>query len=110
MPHRLIARGRARTCTGSPPGDFKSPASAIPPPGRFRSTCPGASWLSTAGRFVAGALLPPARALLARGRAHRGGRFHLLPHAAHVVLVLDLPHQFLDDVLEGDDPDRLPDR
>src|SRR5690348_13922593 len=80
---------------GFPPGDFKSPASAIPPPGPN--------------------LLPPRtpsplRTIPPRRRAQRGRGLHGLPHPAHVVLVLDLAHQLLDDVLERDDPDWVPHR
>src|SRR6266576_3109868 len=82
---------------GFPPGDFKSPASAIPPPGLISVVAP---------------LLPPPRppgpprgsAFLGL-RAHRRGGLDRLADAAHVVLVLDLAHELLDDVLERDQPD-----
>ncbi len=45
------ARGGTRTRTGFPPGDFKSPVSAIPPPGqklrRRRDSNPGITVLQT---------------------------------------------------------------
>src|SRR5882672_10780233 len=102
-PGSVTLRGVLTHCPGQgsnlhgvyTPGDFKSPASAIPPP--------GLTPLSIAP------LSPcPLRSLVARRRPHRGRRLHGLAHAAHVVLVFDVADQLLDDVLERDEPNRLP--